>query len=79
MVAATAWISSTITVSTEWKISRAPEEIIRYSDSGVVIRMSGGLRRIRARSDCGVSPVLSATEMSAPMPRNGAFRLRSMS
>ena len=49
LVPATAWISSMITVSTELSTSRAPEVSIRYSDSGVVIRMSGGLRRIAAR------------------------------
>ena len=43
LVEATAWISSTITVSTPASISRAWEVRIRYSDSGVVIRMSGGL------------------------------------
>ena len=44
---ATAWISSTITASTPLSISRAREVSIRYSDSGVVIRMSGGLRSHR--------------------------------
>ena len=52
---------------------------IRYSDSGVVMRMSGGLRRIAARSRCGVSPVRTPTVRSAPIPRSGARRLRSMS
>jgi hypothetical protein len=41
--------------------------------------MSGGLRRMFRRSDWGVSPVRSAIEMGAPMPANGARRLRSMS
>ena len=41
-VAATAWISSTITVSTSRRISRDCDVSSRYSDSGVVIRMSGG-------------------------------------
>ena len=42
--------------------SRAPASVsIRYSDSGVVMRMSGGVRRIAARSVCGVSPVRIAT------------------
>ncbi len=77
---ATAWISSTITVSTPSSIERAWEVRIRYSDSGVVTRMSGGLRTIAARSRWGVSPVRIATVMcSAPMPRIGARRLRSMS
>ena len=38
---ATAWISSTITASTPVRISRTWLVSIRYSDSGVVIRMSG--------------------------------------
>ena len=81
LVPATAWISSMITVSTELSTSRAPEVSIRYSDSGVVIRMSGGLRRIAARWDWGVSPLRSATATggSAPMPASGARRLRSTS
>ena len=80
MVAATAWISSTITASTPVSISRACEVRIRYSDSGVVIRMSGGLRAIAARSRWGVSPVRMPTlTSSAPIPRSGVRRLRSMS
>ena len=35
----------------------------RYSDSGVVTRMCGGVRSIAARSDCGVSPVRTAAVM----------------
>ena len=55
---ATAWISSTITASTSAQHRPARGEVsIRYSDSGVVIRMSGGLRSIAARSRWGVSPV----------------------
>ena len=42
MVPATAWTSSTITVSTSRRLSRAWLVSIRNSDSGVVIRMSGG-------------------------------------
>ena len=76
---ATAWISSTITASTPVRISRTAEVIIKYSDSGVVIRMSGGLRRIAWRSFWGVSPVRRPTAMSTPMPVSGARRLRSMS
>ena len=34
------------------------------SDSGVVIRMCGDLRIIRARADAGVSPVRTATRIS---------------
>jgi len=77
---ATAWISSTITASTPSSIERACEVRIRYSDSGVVTRMSGGLRTIAARSRWGVSPVRIPTRTSsAPIPRNGTRRLRSMS
>ena len=78
-VAATAWISSRMIASTPVRISRAPLESMRYSDSGVVMRMSGGWRRIAARSRCGVSPVRTPTLRSAPIPRSGARRLRSMS
>ncbi len=77
---ATAWISSTITASTSAQVSRAREVSIRYSDSGVVMRMSGGLRSIAARSRWGVSPVRIPTRTSiAPIPRSGVRRLRSMS
>ena len=41
---AIAWTSSTITCSTPRRTSRAWLVSIRYSDSGVVIRMSGGRR-----------------------------------
>ncbi len=76
---ATAWISSTITASVVARISRTFDDSIRYSDSGVVMRMSGGFLAIARRSFCEVSPVRSPTEMSAPIPRSGARRLRSMS
>ncbi len=79
LVEATAWISSTMTDSTPRSISRACEVRIRYSDSGVVMRMSGGVRRIAARSRWGVSPVRMATDRSAPIPFSGARRLRSTS
>ena len=39
------------------QLPRACEVSSRKSDSGVVIRMSGGSRSIAARSFCGVSPV----------------------
>ena len=52
---------------------------MRYRDSGVVMRTSGGSLSIAWRSFCGVSPVRIATRMSPPMPRSGARRLRSMS
>ena len=46
LVEATEWISSTITVSTLVRIRRAALVSRRKSDSGVVIRMSGGWRSI---------------------------------
>ena len=61
LVPTMAWISSMITVSTVRRISRASEVRIRKSDSGVVMRMSGGSRRIFWRSLCGVSPERTAT------------------
>ena len=48
--------------------SRACEVSSRKSDSGVVIRMSGGSRSIRRRSFCGVSPVRTATRSCEPQP-----------
>ena len=57
-----------------------------YSDSGVVTRICGGVRRMRARSLCGVSPVRTTARIgtsgspsaasSSPMPSIGASRLR---
>ena len=83
---ATAWISSTITVSTSRRVSRAEEVSIRYSDSGVVINTSGGLRRIRSRSRAGVSPERTPTVTSETLrpcrpaisriPASGTRRLR---
>ena len=46
-----------ITWSTCRSVSRAALVSIRYSDSGVVMRMSGGRRAIWRRSSAGVSPV----------------------
>ena len=79
LVWATAWISSTITASTSVSVSRAREVSIRYSDSGVVMSTSAGLRSICWRSFCGVSPVRMATSMSPPMPFSGARRFFSTS
>ena len=64
LVAAIAWISSTITVRTPSSTDRAREVSIRNRLSGVVISTSGGWRRIRARSRWGVSPVRTATLIS---------------
>ena len=61
MVDATAWISSTMHHSVPANSSCERPVSIRYSDSGVVIRMSGGWRSIAWRSRCGVSPVRTAT------------------
>ena len=73
---ATAWTSSTITVSTVRRSSRAREvSSIRNSDSGVVIRMSGGVRSICARSRCGVSPVRTADRQPEPSPASGAAQV----
>ena len=44
----------------------------RYSDSGVVTRMCGGVRSIAARSVCGVSPLRTAAVIltaGSPSPR----------
>ena len=49
------------------------------SDSGVVMRMSGGVRSMRLRSSAGVSPVRTPTESSERRPASGLRRLRSMS
>ena len=78
-----------ITVSTPRSDSRAAEVSSRNSDSGVVIRMSGGVRAKARRSSAGVSPVRMPTVMSGGgrpsrpaacrMPVSGARRLRSTS
>ena len=70
-------------------MARAREVRTRKSDSGVVMRMSGGWRAMRARSAAGVSPVrrpISGRWKSMPrrsavraMPARGARRLRSTS
>ena len=88
-VPTSAWISSTITVSTGARNSRARDVRMRKSDSGVVMRMSGGWRSIRALSSDGVSPVLipiSGRWTVSPrrpatraMPATGDRRFLSMS
>ena len=78
LVGTSAWISSTMTVSTERSASRAFEVSRRYSDSGVVIRMSAGSRWKRARSLAGVSPVRTATAGTwNASPRDAARSARS--
>src|SRR5690606_586415 len=89
LVPATACTSSTMTVSTPRSDSRAREVRIRNSDSGVVIRMSGGLTASLRRSSAGVSPDRIPTRTSGSgrprrraacrMPVSGARRLRSTS
>jgi hypothetical protein len=89
LVAATPWISSTMTTSAVASVSRADDVSMRYSDSGVVTRTSGGWRTRSRRSAPGVSPVRAATRTggrlrprrspSRAMPVSGPRRLRSTS
>lgn len=89
LVPATACTSSTMTVCTSVRVSRALEVSIRYSDSGVVMRMSGGFVSRARRIACGVSPERTPTLISGgsipacravcEMPIRGARRLRSTS
>ncbi len=89
LVATREWISSMIRVSTDSRIFRVSEVSNKNSDSGVVIRMSGGVRRMRARSTCGVSPVRTASvgtrtvlpkrRAASAIPAIGARRFCSMS
>jgi hypothetical protein len=84
--ASTACTSSTITVSTPRSDSRAAEVSSRNSDSGVVTRMSGGVRLKLRRSSAGVSPVREPTVTSGSViprrcaawrsPASGERRLR---
>ncbi len=86
---ASACTSSTMTVSTLRRTSRAAEVSSRNSDSGVVIRISGGWADSLRRSSAAVSPVRTPTRMSSggrprrsaawPTPVSGERRLRSMS
>ena len=88
-VAATEWISSTMTHRTYRSVSRACDVSMRYSDSGVVMQMSGGRVTSRRRSAALVSPVRTPTVgkcTSMPrrsaaklMPRSGARRFLSTS
>ena len=75
LVAATAWISSMITVRTPASPARAPDVSTRYSDSGVVMRMSGGFVAKARRSLGGVSPVRMPTVTSGSV---GAQALRGL-
>src|ERR1700757_177249 len=86
---AMAWISSTITVWTPARVSRAAEVSIRNSDSGVVISTSGGCAMSWRRPAGGVSPERTPTLMSGAArpwrsailvsPASGVRRLRSTS
>ncbi|MFN8188044.1 MAG: hypothetical protein U0R69_13325 [Gaiellales bacterium] len=76
---AIACTSSTIRKRTVSSTLRACEVSIRYNDSGVVIRISGGCFWIAVRSFWGVSPVRTATRRSSPIPASGPRRLRSTS
>ncbi len=89
LVAARAWISSTITQRTPARVSRAREVSMRNSDSGVVMSTSGGRRTRARRSSAAVSPVRIPTlgrwtehprrSAARVMPASGARRLRSTS
>ena len=88
-VPASAWISSTMTVSTPRSVSRAADVSMRNSDSGVVMRISGGCATSERRSAGSVSPERTPTLTSGTsrpwaaavraMPTSGARRLRSTS
>ena len=71
---ATAWISSTMIVSTVASIVRLRAAVTsRYSDSGVVMTKLGGRRTIAARSVDVVSPVRTPTRRSgASRPSSAA-------
>ncbi len=89
LLPATACTSSRMTVSTPRRVSLACEVSSKNNDSGVVIRMSGGLLASFLRSSAAVSPVRTATWMSGSgrpsrcvaclIPVRGARRFRSMS
>ncbi len=86
---ASACTSSTITVSTPRRLSLAREVSSKNRDSGVVIRMSGGLLASCLRSSAAVSPVLTPTRICGSgrsrrriawlTPASGERRFRSMS
>ena len=77
-VPAIAWISSTITARTPLNMPR-PRTVVSMmcSDSGVVMRMCGDLRIMRARADAGVSPVRTATRISGNVSPAAMNRSRS--
>ncbi len=90
LFAATAWISSTMTVRVLRSMDLLRSAVTRrYSDSGVVIRISGGFLSMAVRSAAAVSPVLTATRIAgalspsrpatAAISRSGASRFCWMS
>ena len=82
LVSIMACSSSTMTARAVESMRRPlPDVSSRYSDSGVVMRICGGLLHMRARSLCGVSPVRTATRTRcAPsMPSMGRRRFSRMS
>ncbi|CAM3902131.1 hypothetical protein ISCU110981_19520 [Isoptericola cucumis] len=89
LVPATAWISSTTTVSTPASPARACDVRTRKRDSGVVTSTSGGRVAKARRSDGGVSPVRAPTVISSTgtssraaacrIPASGERRLRCTS
>ncbi len=89
LVAATACTSSMITVCTPRSVSPARLVSMRYRDSGVVMRMSGGSDTSLRRSLEVVSPERTPTVTAGagtpsrladcPMPIRGERRLRSTS
>ncbi len=89
LVPATACTSSTMTVSTVRNVSRAAEVNMRNNDSGVVMRMSGGVLSMARRSAGLVSPERTPTEISGGatpwslavcvIPTRGERRFRSTS
>ena len=80
LVPATACTSSTMTVCTVARVSRAAEVSIRNNDSGVVIRMSGGFAISSRRRRGGVSPERTPTLVSGGVvPRRSAIRVMPVS
>ena len=82
LVPATAWISSMITARRLLNIARPRTLVSRMcSDSGVVIRMCGVLRSIRARSDvrrvAGAHGDADLGERLARRPRSASFSCAS--
>ena len=71
--------SRTTTSSSEKKRSACRSASSSATCSGVVSRMSGGMRFWRWRRFTGVSPVRVSTLIRSPISATGASRLRAMS